>query len=122
MSNKYSDETRAAVLAALLTGQSVSAVAKEYKIPTGTVKSWKSREITNADAVPVATQKKEQIGELLLSYLHQNLETLRQQAKVFGDEDWLKKQHASDAAVLHGVMADKTIRLLEALSASKSND
>jgi transposase-like protein len=44
MANHYSEEIKAAVMAALLTGQSVSEVAKEYKIPEGTIYSWKSRQ------------------------------------------------------------------------------
>lgn len=44
MANHYSEETKAAVMAALLTEQSVTQVAKEYDIPTGTIRSWKSRQ------------------------------------------------------------------------------
>ena len=108
----YSNEIKAAVLAALLAGQSISQVATEYNIPEGTIKSWKSRLQPNATQ---ATPKKE-IGDLLLEYLRVNLDTLRIQAETFQDSDWLKKQSAADVAVLHGVMTDKAIRLLEALS------
>lgn len=109
--SKYSDETKAAVLAALMEGQSISKVAKEYSIPKGTVSSWKTRELAD-----YATQKSE-VGNLLLEYLQENLKTLRKQARLFRDQDWLLKQPASDAAVLHGVLTDKAVRLLEALSA-----
>lgn len=37
----YSEEVKAAAMASLLEGQSVSAVAKEYEIPKGTVSNWK---------------------------------------------------------------------------------
>ena len=37
---KYSPETKAAVMAALLSCQSVTSVAKEYNIPRGTVAGW----------------------------------------------------------------------------------
>ena len=117
--SKYSEETKAAVMAALLTGQSISSVAKEYQIPKGTVSSWMNRK-----AKPLAnnvTQKTEHIGELLVKYLQTNLEALSAQAEQFKDHDWLRKQTASDAAVLHGVMTDKAIRLLEALSKSSEN-
>ena len=40
---KYSDEIKAAVMASLLAGQSISNVASEYKIPEGTVKGWSAR-------------------------------------------------------------------------------
>jgi len=117
--SKYSEETKAAVMAALLTGQSISSVAKSYQIPKGTVSSWMNRK-----AKPLAnnvTQKTERIGELLIGYLQSNLEALSAQAEQFKDQEWLRKQTASDAAVLHGVMTDKAIRLLEALSKSSEH-
>ncbi len=118
---QYSEETKAAVLAALLSGQSVSYVSREYSIPKGTVKSWKSREL-NGNVASVATQKKQEIGELLTQYLEANLAALKAQAVVFSDPAWLRKQHASDAAVLHGVMTDKAVRLLEAFGANDDSD
>lgn len=107
----HPEELRAAVLAALLAGQSVSKVAQEYQLPKGTVSAWKKRLETTQNA----TQKKE-IGELLVEYLRTNLNTLRTQSEVFADKAWLKKQAAGELAVLHGVLTDKTVRLLEALS------
>jgi transposase-like protein len=115
--SKYKDETRAAVMAALLTGQSVSSIAKQYDIPKGTVSNWKR----NTSGTIKRTQKTEHIGELLIRYLQSNLEALSAQAEQFKDHDWLRKQTASDAAVLHGVMTDKAIRLLEALSKSSEH-
>ena len=112
---KYNSETKAAVMAALLTGQSMSSVAAEYDIPEGTVKSWKARQNRHPVA-SVATTKKEEIGNLLVGYLEELLITLQVQVKVFRDEKWIKKQSASEVAVLHGVVADKGIRLLEALA------
>lgn len=114
---EYKDETRAAVMASLLTGQSVSSIAREYDIPKGTVSNWKR----GAGGAIKRTQKTEHIGELLVTYLQTNLEALSAQAEQFKDRDWLKKQTASDAAVLHGVMTDKAIRLLEALSKAGGN-
>ena len=111
MSN-YSDETKAAVLAALLTGQSIGQVAREYNIPKGTISNWKNR----SPGPKVGTQKKE-IGDLLLNYLHANLDALTAQAETFKDPGWLRQQNAADVAVLHGVMTDKAIRLMEAFNA-----
>lgn len=114
---QYKDETRAAVMVALLTGQSVSSIAKQYNIPKGTVSNWKR----SAGGTVKRTQKTERIGELLIGYLQSNLEALSAQAEQFKNHDWLRKQTASDAAVLHGVMTDKAIRLLEALSKSSEH-
>ncbi len=112
----YSPETKAAVLAALLEGQGTSKVAADFKLPEGTVKAWRSRMQQGASPLrDVATEKKDAIGALLVDYLHTNLETLKIQSVFFRDLKWLEKQSAADVAVLHGVMTDKTIRLLEAL-------
>lgn len=108
--------TRASVMAALLAGQSVSEIATEYHVPQQTVSNWKQGLSQNTG------YKKEQIGDLLIGYLVVNLDTLRKQAEFFSDLKWLEKQDASSVAVLHGVMTDKAIRLLEALSKNAAND
>lgn len=110
---EYDEATKAAVMAALLTGQSIGQVAKQYKIPEGTVKYWKMQSRPNQLVDP---QKKDFVGSLLFDYLVASLRSLRIQAEHFGDTDWLAKQSASDLAVLHGVSTDKVIRLLEALA------
>lgn len=113
---EYSDQIKAQALAALLAGQAPAQVAASLGIPIGTLKSWKSRQ-KNGDAVAVvATEKREQIGALLLDYLVMTLETLKVQQQVFADEEWLRKQSASEVAVLHGVSVDKVVRLLEGLA------
>lgn len=119
----YTDQTKAAAMAALLQGQSVSSVAKEYRLPKGTVSGWKrqaereaSRPEGSEGVATTATQKSERIGALLMDYLEANLTALRAQVEAFSDPDWLARQNAADAAVLHGVMTDKAVRLLEALS------
>jgi transposase-like protein len=114
----YSPEAKAAAMAALLSGQGVSEVAATYQIPAGTVKAWLSRRKHAKDVATVAPDKRSQIGDLLVDYLHANLAALRSQLVVFTDPAWLSKQDADAAAVLHGVMTDKAIRLLEALGAA----
>ena len=117
---EYSEETKAAVMAALLAGQSISEIAREWRIPEGTVKRWSAA--ARGDIEPVRTAKKERIGELLIGYLELNLETLQAQVRAFADAEWLKQQGASELAVLHGVVADKGIRLLEALADNPASD
>lgn len=124
MANRdYNPETKAAIMAALLAGQSVSSIAKEYEIPKGTVSNWKReayREL-EPEVQSERTQKKARIGELLLEYLEANLKALKAQAEQFADARWLSKQQADEAAVLHGVMTDKAIRLLEAFGANDTD-
>ncbi len=112
---KYTAEKKAAAMAALLEGQAINKVAADFQLPAGTVKAWRHRMKGAATETKVATEKREEIGTLLVDYLHANLKTLRAQQLVFSDAVWLKTQDAGDLAVLHGVMTDKAIRLLEAL-------
>jgi len=107
----HDPEVRAAAMAALLAGQGVAQVADEYHLPTSTVSRWRVEARTEAG-------RSEDVGALLLDYLQENLTTLRAQAVAFRDARWLAEQDAADAAVLHGVMTDKAIRLLEALEGS----
>lgn len=109
----HSEETRAAVMAALLEGQSIGKVAEQYHIPKTTVARW------NREGVPGNGTQKEQIGALVLEFLQESLQTAIEQVQVFRDEKWLKRQDASQVAVLYGVNLDKAIRLLEALAASQ---
>lgn len=109
----YDDVTKAAVMAALLAGQSIPQVAAEYNIPKGTLSDW--RKYARRTVRNETTQKSDipSIDVLLQNYVNENLTTLREQAKFFRDTSWLSKQEASSLAVLHGVLADKSIRLLE---------
>lgn len=115
---KYAPEVKAAAMAALLEGQAIDQVARDFKLPEGTVKAWRHRMKGAASETLATSERSEEIGELLVQYLHANLSTLKAQTVVFSDAEWLKKQNAADAAVLHGVMTDKAIRLLEALGGS----
>ena len=117
----HSKETKAAVMAELLQGQSVSAVARKYKLPRTTVQKWRSESADFAGRTPIEVQR-ERIGALVVEYLIANLETLKAQLESLRDPDWLKRQEASELAVLHGVLADKSIRLLEALTAGTEEE
>ncbi|MCP5019884.1 MAG: hypothetical protein GY938_32055 [Ketobacter sp.] len=116
----YTDETRSEVLAALIAGQAVSRVAADYNIPVGTIKAWKSKNINNKSSNSVATQKKAQLGELILGLLSEELITLQHMAAEFRNPEWLAKQNAADAAVLFGVIQDKAFRKIEALDRSNA--
>ncbi len=108
------DHTRAAVLAALLAGQRVSEVASEFKLPHSTVSRWK-KSLSPDKLDEVGRKKEEDFNGLIGAYLKETLTTLRAQTKFFRNETWLKKQTATELAVLHGVQADKAFSLLEAI-------
>jgi transposase-like protein len=110
----HSDETRAAALAALLTGQSVHEVAAAYHLDRKTVREWEAAyKRHRGEAVP--PQKGTDLGGRIAAYLDAALDTLRAQARFSADESWLRQQSASEIAVLHGVLADKAFRIIEAI-------
>ena len=115
---KYDPETKPAAMAALLAGQSVSSVAKEYKIPPGTAMFWNSeaRAQIGSAGNPIAIQKRELLGTLIIEGLEANLKAGKVLAKHFENPVWLNQQSAEGLAVLYGVLSDKAVRLLEALS------
>lgn len=108
-------QSKAAVMAALLTGQSISSVAREYKISKSTASLWKREAFERS--VGSAPKKGGETEDLLFEYLNANLKSLCLQVEHFGDKAWLQTQDAAGLAVLHGVQTDKAIRLLEALNA-----
>jgi transposase-like protein len=112
-------EVKAAVLAALLTGQRVTAVAEQYHIPKQTVSEW-HKEAKSLLSSAIRTKKVTvDISGGLNRYLEAALAAIAVQTEVSADRPWLKRQDASSFAVLHGVMVDKIIRLLEAAEAGR---
>jgi transposase-like protein len=122
---QYDPELVARVVAMVLAGQSISSVAREYRIPKGTVSAWVKRQgsvleageaaVGEGGVATVATQKKERIGDLIIDNLEAQLEATRAIARIVQEGEWIRKQPASELAVLFGVISDKSFRILEAL-------
>lgn len=107
-------EVKAAVLADLATGESLSRVARKHEVSRTTVAMW--RDSAQMDpSTAVVREKRADLGEQLYGYLEDSLAALRAQLAVFADPRWLQRQPAGDLAILHGVIADKTARLLAAV-------
>lgn len=110
----YSDEVRAQVLAAVMQGVPVKQVARQFRISPTTVRNWRQA-AGLTELVPINPEKKRDLGELLASYLRTGLEALEAQARTAADPAWIQKQPADQLAILHGVIADKLVRVLAAL-------
>jgi transposase-like protein len=110
---KHSDEIKATVIAALLTGQGVNEVAREYNLDRSIVSRWK-KGIPEGELQQLATHKKENIGELVENHLRASLIACAKVAEQTNNERWLSRQSGDSLAVFYGVLSDKSIRLLEA--------
>ncbi len=113
----HDDETKAQVIAALKAGEQPSALAKRFGLSRSTVSGWGKAAGFNLEQV--RTEKKEALHELVAGYLSENLTTLKAQAVHARNPNWLYLQGAESLAILHGVMADKAIRILEAAAAAQ---
>jgi hypothetical protein len=108
-------------MAALLAGQSINEVARTFKLSTSVVSSWNAAATAATDGV-FEPKQKAALGDLLLAYLAENLTTLSFHARAFREAEWLYKHSPADAAVLHGVMVDKAIRILAAHDDAPTGD
>lgn len=111
----HSSQKRAAAIADLLTGETVSEVAARHNLNKSVVSRWKAR-IPAGELQRVATKKGEQLDEAVFGCVRGNLESLTAQAKATSDREWIMKQPARDLAMLHGVMFDKSFRILETVN------
>lgn len=110
---KHSDETRAAVISALLQGQGVNEVAQAYDLPKSSVSGIKS-DLTKGELEQVRTQKKENIADLVENHLRASLTACVNIANITQNVEWVNKQSGDNLAVFYGVLSDKSLRLLEA--------
>lgn len=104
-------------MASLLAGQGVTEVAKEYNLPDSTVSDLRKQ--LESQFGELRNKKGQEIEELLFGYLKSSITALDAQAKVVSGREYIIKQPADSLAVLHGVMADKSIRLLEAIERAR---
>jgi hypothetical protein len=120
MSNRSSrnPEVKAAVVAALLAGQSISQIAKQFKIPKGTVSNWKKRMAQGVQEN--GTQNG--IGDLLVELVRENLKGLMAGAALLQDPVWMRKQGAAEVGTFLGITHDKTMRMLEAMDRSAEGE
>lgn len=117
MATRHDDMKKAAVLTGLLAGQSISEVAREHPdVPVGTIKSWAYRMRVEKEPLLVTENRSARIGDLVFDNLEAMLEAQNAiLAHVSTDTEWLRKQDASELAVLFGVIGDKAFRILQAL-------
>lgn len=122
MAKEYAPEVKAAVMAALMDGQSLRQVARDHGVPKGTVEHWGNEAKRLVTSVSnVSDTKRERIGELLIDLLVAKIEAQIAISQHATDKVWLLKQDASALAMFYGVSDDKLIRLLEKFESNVSN-
>lgn len=115
--NGISEDIKRAVIAALLTGQAAAKVAEETKVSVSTV--YRIRKTIGPELERMKQEWREEIQIQLFNTIVETQRTLRDQLEVLRNPQWLIKQSASELAILHGVLHDKQLRLLEALTSAE---
>jgi hypothetical protein len=115
----HSEDIKARAKALLLAGESVGHIARQLNLPKQTVSDVKAH-LSPEEVGQLRTKKGEAANDLVMDYLESNLDTLRAQAEVAGDRSYLERQSADKLAKLHGVLADRAFRILEAVSRPQS--
>jgi transposase-like protein len=116
MRGRRTDDTvRAQIVAGLLTGAPVVEVAAQHNVSEQTVRNLQKA----PEFREVWAEKENQrpnIPDLVEGYLAVLFASLTAQAQLVSTPEYLLRQPAGEVAILHGVMADKTFRLLAALT------
>lgn len=93
-------------------------MARQFKITPTTIRVWRAE---SAEYSAVTAEEKVAIGELIGRYLRAGLSLLEAQAVYANDQTYTRSQDADKLAILHGVVADKLVRILAGLEAGHSD-
>lgn len=110
------------IVAEYLTGNySVRQLSEIHGVPASTLRQW----IIEAghNIAQFRQEKLEEAADLLATYLTENLRTLNKQARKLGDDDFLDKaepDRIQAVGVAHGIMSDKSLRIIEAIERAKA--
>lgn len=114
MVNVIAPEIKAKAIALLLDGNNAVFVSKETGISQPTIRKWarETPEVGEATA--------DRIRSLIVHNLETQMEATAAIAEHAKDKEWLMQQDAQQLAVLYGVMTDKSLRILEAMSTANA--
>lgn len=123
----YTPEQKAAVIADLLSGSSINQCVEKYDIPRGTIGCWSAQltaegKLRKTKPNTETNTKNERVGELIVENLEKSLETLNGILNTVNNESYITKQQADHVAVLFGVIADKTHRMLDSIARREQAD
>lgn len=111
----HGNQVAARVIADLLLARdSQREISEQNGVSAGSVSNIKARYLLDFERIKNVAPEAADILPLATNLLTQSLVTLTIQMELFGDKDWLQNQPAGELAILHGVIADKTLRLLAA--------
>lgn len=118
---QHSENVKLEAIGLYMQGHSYTFVANKLGISVGTAKTWKHNIMPSITA-EMRKDWAEQIEYNLYRTIIMAQHAMMEQLEVMSDSEWIRKQTASDLAVLHGVTHDKVVRLLEATGQGQDAD
>lgn len=109
MPRKYTDELRAATIAAWKAGETELGLATLTGIPRTTLQKW----FKGLDRAPKQTADYD-LDKMAWELVGDSFSALRAILRKSQDDSWLDKQDANNLAIFFGVTSDKLLRLLAA--------
>jgi hypothetical protein len=116
----YEPVVRYSALCMIIAGNSPNMIAEALGVSYQTIYSWKKN--LRGELEKLSEENRTQIQLSLFTTILKSQAALQAQLDVFTDKEWLRKQPAQELATLHGVVHDKSIRLLEAFAPDPSQD
>lgn len=119
---EYPPEIRAAALAMLFAGASLSATAAHFGVSKGTISNWRDAQDVAVVQQDIERSVRVDMGRLVAEYLTANLDALTAQARAVADPGWIAAQDAHGLVAIHNALADRAIHILAAIQPSEPSD
>ena len=111
MATKYDDTVRAEAIGRVLSGETVSGVARDLGIKRVTVQQWMAR--ARDTVTTCVTVQKPSLLVLLGDYLEANLGAMRDQAARMGERTWIEAQTTPDLISSHDHLGRRLVSILD---------
>lgn len=108
----HPSDVRVRVVAEIMAGDSITAVAKRHKIPTSTAKTWWAEDRPDE---PTSVRTRERMVDELYDCSYECFEGIRATARLLQDPTWARTQEAAGLAALVAALGDRSLRMLGGL-------
>jgi hypothetical protein len=111
--SKYSDRERSRAFSLIASGHAISRVSHLTGIPESTLNVWKTQYGLSGDRL-LTERHVESLGDKILEYMSEQIDTLIAHQKMARDPDWFSKQTATEIAALNTTTHKNLVGLLAA--------
>lgn len=120
---RYDAKTKARAVALVHTGEAIADAARKCGVSPATLRSWLHRDAglkpgaalqRSCNGATVQKTDEPPLQDLIAGFVRATFAMMTNQALVAGDPEYIKKQNPAELGVLSGILADKSVRVVEA--------